>query len=376
VGVRALDDLTLEVRLQRPASYFLHLLSHGAAYPVPRHAVRAHGERWTEPGNIVTNGPFTIEAWHGDSMVLARRPGYHGHFTGNLRRVQLSLLATADRARALAMYENDELEVFPMDDVPGLSRARVREALPEEYVLVPSAATFYITFDVTRPPFDDVRVRRSFAHALDRTALVNNVLGDTDVAAMGGLVPQGMPGHTPGIGLPYDPQRARQLLAQAGYPGGEGFPSLQLLSWPRRDEQLRYLLAQWHEELGVELSVDRILEWGEYLETVLSRAPSLFLMGWVPDYPDPDSFLRVPIRDQSAWRHPTYDQLIGRALEVTDQRQRMQLYSQADRILMQEAPIVPLSYSQTPLLIKPWVKEYPFHAFTYWAWKHVVMEPH
>jgi oligopeptide transport system substrate-binding protein len=202
------------------------------------------------------------------------------------------------------------------------------------------------------------------------------VLGDTNVAASGGCVPQGMPGHTPGIALTYDPRRARQLLAQAGYPSGEGFPSLQLLSFPRRDEQIRYLFTQWREELGVELAVNRVLEWGDYLETLFSRTPHLFLMGWAPDYADPDTFLRVPIQDQVKWRHPTYDQLIGRALEVTDQRQRMQLYSQADRILMQEAAVVPLSYSQVPLLIKPWVKKYPFHAFTYWAWKHVIIEPH
>jgi oligopeptide transport system substrate-binding protein len=193
---------------------------------------------------------------------------------------------------------------------------------------------------------------------------------------MGGFVPQGMPGHMPGIGLPHDPSRARQLLAEAGYPGGEGFPSLHLLSWPRRDKQIGSLLTQWHEELGVELSVNRVLEWGDYVETVVSRAPFLFLIGWAPDYPDPDTFLRAPIRAQSKWRHPTYDQLIERALEVTDQRQRMQLYSQADRILVQEAAIVPLWYSQVPLLIKPWVKESRFHSFRHWAWKHVVIQPH
>jgi oligopeptide transport system substrate-binding protein len=202
------------------------------------------------------------------------------------------------------------------------------------------------------------------------------VLGDTDVAATGGFVPQGMPAHTPGIGLPYDPRRARQLLAEAGYPGGEGFPRQELLTWPRRDEEIRYLLAQWREALGVDLSVNRVLEWGDYLKVVNEHPPSLFLMGWVPDYPDPDTYLRVPIRHQTEWHHPEYDQLVDRALEVTDQAERMRLYSQADRILVQEAPIVPLYYSQTPLLIKPWVRRYPVHAFSYWMWKHAVIEPH
>jgi ABC-type transport system substrate-binding protein len=261
-------------------------------------------------------------------------------------------------------------------DTPVPSRVRVREALPDEYVLAFDGAVFYIVFDVTRPPFDDPRVRRAFAHALDRHALVNDTLGDAAVAATGGFVPQGMPGHTPGIALPYDPGRARQLLSEAGYPGGEGFPQQQLLSWPRREEETRHMLTQWRQELGVDLSVRRVIEWADYIETVDKDPPPLFLMGWVPDYPDPDSFLRVPIRKQTRWRHPTYDHLIDQALEETDQAERMRLYGQADRILIQEAGVLPLNYSQIPLLIKPWVTEYPVHAFSYWQWKDVVIEPH
>jgi oligopeptide transport system substrate-binding protein len=376
VGVRAVDDLTLEVRLQRPAGYFLYLLSHSATYAVPRHAVRAHGEAWTQPDTIVTNGPFTIGAWHGESVVLARRPEYHGRRTGNLRRVELALLPSADWARGLAMYEADELDVLPLHDAPVASRERVREAFPDEHVLMPGGDVFYVVFDVTRAPFDDPRVRLAFTYALDRHALTRDVLGDTAVAATGGFVPQGMPGHTPGIGLQHDPRRARQLLAEAGYPGGEGFPRQELLTWPRCDEETRHLLTQWREALGVDLSIKRVIEWADYLRVAHEHAPSLFLMCWVADYPDPDTFMRVPIRDQTGWHHPAYDDLVDRALQVTDQTERMRLYSQADRILVHEAPVLPVSYSQTALLIKPWVREYPVHAFSHWLWKHVIIEPH
>jgi ABC-type oligopeptide transport system substrate-binding subunit len=185
-----------------------------------------------------------------------------------------------------------------------------------------------------------------------------------------------MPGHTPGIGLPYDPQRARQLLAEAGYPGGEGFSPQTFLYWPRRDEEMRCLLTQWREALGVELTAERIIGWADYLQAAHEDPPAVFVMAWVPDYPDPDTFLRVPVREQTAWHHPVYDDLVDRALEVRDQAERMRLYSQADRILMREAPIVPISYSQNPLLIKPWVRQYPVYAFSYWAWKDVIIEPH
>ena len=376
VGVRALNDVTLEVQLQQPAGYFLYLLCQPATYPVPRHAVRARGGAWTEPTNIVTNGSFAIKAWQGAHVVLERSPDYHGRFSGNLRQVELNLVPSGEWQKRLDMYEADALDVVPLYDAPAPSRERIRAALRDDYVLVPEGGTFYIVFDVTRPPFDDARVRRAFVHALDRHALVKDVLGDDSVAATGGFVPQGMPGHTPGIALPYDPQRARQLLAEAGYPDGDGFPRQQLLIWPRRDEETRYMMARWREALGVELTVTRILAWGDYLDAVDGDPPPLYYMGWVPDYPDPDTYLRVPIRHQSKWRHPTYSELIDRALEVTDQRQRMRLYSEADRLLVQEAAIVPLSYSQAPLLIKPWVREYPVHAFSYYAWKHVIIEPH
>jgi ABC-type oligopeptide transport system substrate-binding subunit len=376
VGVRALDELTLEVRLERPAAYFLYLMSHTSAYAVPRHAVHAYGDAWTEPGNIVTNGPFAIEARRRGSVVLERSPGYHDRVRGNLRQVEATLHVPDDWQTGLEMYKADELDVVRLLDAPALARQSVRAALPDEYVLVPLGATFYVEFNVTRAPFDDVRVRRAFAQAMDRHALVEAILADTGIVATGGFVPQGMPGHTPGIGLPYDPQRARQLLAEAGYPGGNGFPPRELLTWPRRDEETRHLLTEWHEALGVELTAKRIIEWADYLEVADEGPPSLSLMGWVPSYPDPDNFLRVPIREQIAWHHPVYDDLVDRALEATDQAERMRLYSQADCVLMQEAPIVPISYIQMPLLIKPWVREYPFHALSYWAWKDVVIEPH
>jgi ABC-type oligopeptide transport system substrate-binding subunit/class 3 adenylate cyclase/tetratricopeptide (TPR) repeat protein len=376
VAVRAVDDLTLEVRLERPTGYFLYLLCYNAAYPVPRHALRAYGEGWIEPSRIVTNGPFAIESWsRGESAVLVRSPNYHGRFTGNIGRVELWLVASDDWSTGLEKYEADDLDVAFLEAAPLQVRERIREVLPAEYVLVPAGATELAGFDVTQTPFDDPRVRRAFVQALDRHALVEDILGDSNIAATGGFVPPGMPGHTAGIGLPYDPERARQLLAEAGYPGGDGFPRVEALGWSRRERELRYLLAQWGDVLGVELSC-RVIEWAEYLDVLDEHPPPLWFLGWMPDYPDPDTYLRVFVRYRSAWRHPTYDELVERALQATDQQQRMRLYSQADRILMQEAPVVPLSYSQKPMLIKPWVSEYRSHGVTYWPWKHVIIEPH
>jgi oligopeptide transport system substrate-binding protein len=252
---------------------------------------------------------------------------------------------------------------------------RARQAHAGEYVLVPTGATFYLAFDVTRPPFDDRRVRHAFALALDREALVEETLGGCYLPATGGFLPPSMPGHTPGIALEYDPARARQLLAEAGYPDGQGFPAEHLLTWPRCEPQVEYMQAQWGDALGV-VTAWEVLEWAEYLDSVDSNPPQMFLMIWLADYPDPDSFLRVALRLNSKWRHEVYDQLVERARRLTDQRERTELYKQADRILVEEAPLLPLSYDQLPLLVKPWVRRYPVSASLSFPWKDVIIDPH
>ena len=138
---------------------------------------------------------------------------------------------------------------------------------------------------------------------------------------------------------------------------------------------MRAMVANWRDVLGVGFSVSAI-EWAEYLSLLRRQFPALYLMGWMFSYPDPDYFLRVPIRLQTAWRHPTYDELIERALEVRDQVERLRLYSQADRILMREAPVIPITYDHRPMLIKPWVKGPAIRGLQCWRWKHATVEPH
>jgi ABC-type transport system substrate-binding protein len=262
-----------------------------------------------------------------------------------------------------------------LEAAPWSFREQVRQEFPAEYALVPQGSNLYAVFDVSRPPFDDQRVRRAFALALDRPALMDAVLGDRGFAASGGFVPPGMPGHTPGIGVPYDPVRAQQLLERAGYPGGRGFPNVEAVSAISREPLMRAMVANWRDVLGVEFSVSAI-EWSEYLSLLRRQSPPLYLMGWMFLYPDPDYFLRLPIRLQTTWRHPTYDGLIERALEARDQAERIRLYSQADRILMREAPLVPIAYDHRPMLIKPWVKGSAIRGLLYWRWKHVIIEQH
>jgi oligopeptide transport system substrate-binding protein len=185
-----------------------------------------------------------------------------------------------------------------------------------------------------------------------------------------------MPGHSPGIALPYDPAWARRLLAEAGYPGGYGFPAVDCLTPGAMVPQAEYLQAQWREELGVEIALE-CPEWGTLLERLRNEPPHMFIMAWGADYADPDSFLRVGLLSESIqWQNRTYDRLVEKARRVTDQAERMRLYRQADTILTQEAAILPLTYARLNWLIKPWVHKYPTSGMRWWFWESVILEPH
>jgi ABC-type oligopeptide transport system substrate-binding subunit len=373
VGVRAADEVTLIVELEGPTAYFLQLVSHPTTYAVPQHVVEAHGEAWTEVGNIVSTGPFRLQAWRrGQSMVLVRNPLYHGRFTGNVERLEISLLW--ESPALLDMYEADELDVlYPWVAAHALQRERLRQRHPEEYVPIPVPTTFGLVFGVTRAPFDDVRVRRAFVLATDRETLAAVITGGWCSPAPGGFVPHAMPGHSPGIALPYDPQQARQLLAEAGYPGGLGFPVVDAVADPDRVPWPERLRTQWRDNLGVDIPWN-MGEWSAFLRP--GELPHLWLDRFFPVYPDPDNFLRGYSPAKIGWRNETYDTLVEQARREMDPAERMKLYRQADKILIEEAVILPTHYGMANLLAKPWVKKISATSFGSWNWKDVIIEPH
>jgi oligopeptide transport system substrate-binding protein len=379
VGVHALDGLTLMVELEEPISYFVHLMtSPTLTMPVPRHVVEAHGAAWTELNSIVTNGPFRLVTWErGETMVFERNRDYHGRFTGNLERVEYSLIS-GQTARLLQMYEGNDLDVLDMDHFSPAEWNRARQRHAGEYVSGPRLGISFIGFDVTRPPFDDPRVRRAFCLATDREALAHVTLRGYVFPATGGFVPPGLAGHSPEIGLPYDPVGARRLLAEADYAGGRGFPAVDCLGRdnPVDDLVREYLRAQWRENLQVEIAWKK-MAFRKFVDSVRRETPHIWTMRWEATYPDPDDLLRF---DQSflpgGWQNEVYDRLVEGARRVADQRERIRMYQQADEILVEEAPVLPLYYGRLHMLMKPWVKEYPMSAVDQWFWKDVIIEPH
>ena len=376
VGVRALDEVTLVVELEEPTAYFLHLVALSVTWPAPRHVIAVHGEAWTEVGNIVTNGAFRLEAWQrGQFMTLTRNPEYHGRFMGNVQRVEVCFIPWHDWSTKLKMYEANDLDVCAVWAFPPVERDRARQRYAgEDWPVVGLPGTLCIIFEGRRPPFDDPQVRWAFVLATDRETLADVVEKGPSLPATGGFVPTGMPGHSAGIGLPYDPDRARHLLAEAGYPGGRGFPVVGVSTLPVNEPVVEYLQRQWRENLGVEATCEA-MEQAKYLDRLERELPHLYCSRWGADYPDPDNFLRVAVSSMkglSWWQNEAYDALVEEARRVMDQEERMKLYRQADRILVEEAPIMPLVYHWWTDLLKPWVR---LGGMTM-LYKDIIIEPH
>jgi len=375
IGVRAPDPTTLLVELEGPTGYFPLLLTQVMLYPVPAHAVEEHGVAWTEVEHLVTNGPFRLERWErGHAMVLTRNPDYPGEFSGNVEQIALTL-NVGEAAEHMALYEADHLDLIYLRPSPEANRMRQRYA--GEYFSGPSLNTQYIGFNVNQPPFDDARVRRALAMAMDKERLAAETLAGYDFPATGGLIPPEMSGHSPGIGLPYDPEQARALLAGAGYPDGRGFPKVHGIAKPGHKKlACDTLRLQWRHNLGIDV-VWQGLEWSHLLERLDRESPHLFSIGWQADYPDPDNALRMSTHRQwTGWHNPTYERLLEEARYIADHQKRMALYRQADGILIEDAAIVPIYHSRHHLLIKPWVRRFSTSALGWSLWKDIIIEPH
>jgi ABC-type oligopeptide transport system substrate-binding subunit/class 3 adenylate cyclase len=358
IGVKAIDTATLVVRLEHPSAYLPYLLAHSVTYPQPRWAIERHGQEWTRPGVLVSNGPYQLQPREaGPGFVLARNPFYSGPFPGNIERVECIFFP--DYCQALQAYEENRVDAVSMFNADPEVIAQAHASHPQGVVRIPQLSTLYLNFRVDRPPFDDPHLRKAFIQSVNRQALVHQAFGDQRLPAHGGFIPPGMPGHSPEIGLPFDPDGARQSLAESGYLAGAAFPQVSWLHGPGGESVIRFLRDSWRRNLGLELEPQGLDE--TFLQRVSDDPPDLWLNGWTADFPDPDCMLRVTFHSEQGmneirWRNPRFDALVEQAGRISDYRQRIRLYQQADRILVAEqAVVMPLTYSERRMLVKPWI---------------------
>jgi ABC-type transport system substrate-binding protein/class 3 adenylate cyclase len=339
----ALDERTLEVRLREPRNFFPYILASAWSFPWPKHKCQELGEAWRNPENLVGNGPFMLSEFDDDHALLVANP----HWVeprGNVRELHFDFKAKSPEASQ--RWKEGEYDLLPVYE-EGLRDApqTVAEVVPELWLA-------YLGFRADVAPFSNLLVRKAFAHAVDREALLAGTNSINRPASRGGAIPPAMPGHSHRVALEYDPEQARELLAEAGYSEGRGLPPIAVLvpNW----FQFGDALAEQWAALGAKITVTPQSEVPDPDRIGTAQA---WVAGWSADYPDPDGVFRGFF--QTGWPFYSDDEILEKldqARSLGNQDERMRLYHEIDRIWVTErAGIVPLAYGRTMLLRRPWV---------------------
>lgn len=375
VGVKALDAHTLEIRLVEPVAYFPFIVTMPVTYPLPGRVIASIGEDWWKPEHILSNGPGRLVEYDADQGgVLERNPLYPGLINGNIQRKEWKLITDADAI--VKAYQEDRTDIAFIS-----IKSEIPDSVPQEEIYeVTELAVYFIVFNPTKSPFDDLRVRQAIAHTFDRKKMWDEF--DVPVSH-GGLIPPGMPGHSPELGYPFDLNKARELLSEAGYPGGRGFPAVKGYCPLGRVDIFNAMTAQWKSELGIDITFESIgqrelIEW----EGKVSIS-SLLPQAWVADYPDPDDFLHrsmaITTLRSYGWHDTAFDRLVSEAARTTDRTKRMAMYRQADRILNNDqCLLVNLCYGTkfAVFMVKPRVKDFSMSALGKMDFLNVIVEDH
>ncbi len=360
-GITVIDDHTLEVKIDAPKPYFIAKLTYPVTFVVSRDNIESGGENWTD--TPVGTGPFVLKSYEiGVSLVLARNDNYWGT-KAFLDEVQFNLVGGS----SMAMYENDEID---MSGIPFAAFERVTDPadpLSEQVVEVPpSFVTHYIGFNVEMPPFDDVHFRRALNYAVDKTLIAEAVLQGRVIPA-NGPIPQGFIGFNPDLEpLAFDPDKAIEELSLSAYADSETRPRIILTVSGTGGSPPTWLQAvadMWDRTLGVTVEFQEV-EWATFLQEIDNYRLQMFSLAWSPDYPDPHTFVDVLFRSDSTINQTQYandevDALLNEATTEQDPIRRVQLYQQAEQIIVDEAAWIPMWWGASgKILVKPNVNEF------------------
>ncbi len=383
VGVKALSAHELEVTLTHPAHFFLQLLDHHSYYPIHGPTLEKFGgindpaSRWTLPGNLVGNGPFVLKNWEINKVIeLAKSETYWDKDAVKLRGVHFFPIEDQQAEERAFRTGQIHLTNTPQMDIEKIEVYRKKD--PDVLRVVPTYASYYYEFNVNRKPFDDARVRRAFALAVDRKLIVEKVTKGGEVPAQN-FVPPDPAGYQPQVYWQEDVEEARRLLAEAGYPDGKNFPIFSLMYNTHDNHQKVALAVQ--QMLKKNLNVDIQLEnkeWKVYMMARKNLEHDIVRAGWVADYLDPSNFFDI-LRSYSGnnntgWKNAEYDELMNQIASTSDTSRRNELFEEANRLLSEEMPIIPLYYYSDLNLVRTSVQGWYDNAMHFHPLKHVYLQ--
>jgi len=371
LGVKALDDYTVEFTLENPAGYFPAIAGMWIVYPMPEGAIAENEGKWTEAGLIVTNGPYVLESWiHGGELNMVKNPLWIEADSVQIERVEGVMIV--EDSTSFALYENNELDSTGVP-LPEIDRVKADPVLSEEFVSGPDPCTYYYGFTNNKPPFDDVRVRQAFVQSIDRQSLIDNVLkgGQTPATSFAppGIFGAPVPGE---VGLAYDPDAAKAALQSYLDENGmtvEDFNAMDVVLMHNTSEGHARIAAaiqqMWTDTLGVEVRVEN-QEWAVYLQTIensspLEDMPQVWRLGWCADYPDENNWIHEVFNANAGAnrlrREPTeFDDLTAQAGQEQDPAVREELYYEAERMLAEdEVAYAPIYHYTIVNVTKPWL---------------------
>ena len=365
VGVKALDDYVLQVTLTEPIPYFLQLLDHYSTYPVHRATVEKFGKadqrgtRWTFEGNIVGNGAFQLKEWKINRRITVERNPHYWN-AENVRLNQVVFYPTENVTTEERMFRAGQLHYsgIPSDKIQAYSQSNDPSLRIQPYLGV-----YFYRLNVDKPQLSDKRVRRALGMTINRDQLVSQITKGGQIPAYA-ITPPGTMGYYPESDLAFDPEAARKLLAEAGYPNGEGFPTTEIL----------YNTSEGHRKIAValqqmwkkHLNIDVVLlnqEWKVYLDTVSNHHYEIARAGWIGDYVDPNNFLDMFLcnggNNRTGWCNPVYDELILKhAPEAKTHEERLEIFTQAEKMLLADMPVIPIYIYTSNNLVDPSVKNF------------------
>ncbi len=380
VGAHASDDRTLVLTLAHPAPFLLTLLSHPVWHPVHGPTLEKHGgitrrdSRWTDPENFVGNGPFVLKAnRRGEVIIVDKSPTYWDAATVRLASIHFHPAADVDgEERAFRAGQLHITEALPVAKVDSYRRNQ-----PDVLRISPFLDTYFYRLNTTRPPLDDPRIRRALSLAVDRAAITQKITRGGQQPA-GAFVPPGTPGYTPPAILTRDLAQAARLLADAGHPEGRGLPPLEIMINSSGNHRIiAEAVQQMWRQIGVPVEVNN-MEMSSLFAKRRALDYSVLRSEWVADFADPKSFLDVfrggSSNNHTGWSSLAYDTALHAADRAPDSATRQSLLAQAEAVLLEESPIIPIYHFTTVRLVHPAVRGWHPLPLDRHPYKHVWLE--